>query len=169
MCTEGLALRHFDPLRPTLVNTDWSNHGIGAVLGQTNEEGQEYIVACISRSLNKHEANYSSYEGEMLAAVWAIKTFRPYLLGLKFEVVTDHSPLQWLMSNLELTGKHARWALALQEYDFTITHRPGVTHQNADVPSRYPQSSSLDLTGARMDVVPTPVALTTSLVSSSQT
>ena len=69
LCTEGLALCHFDPLRPILVNTDWSNHGIGAVLGQTNEEGQEYIVACISRSLNKHEANYSSYEGEMLAAV----------------------------------------------------------------------------------------------------
>ena len=113
MCTEGLALRHFDPLRPSLVNKDWSNHGIGAVLGQTNEEGQDYIVACVSRSLIKHEANYSSYEGEMLAAVWAIKTFRPYLLGLKFEVVTDHSPLQWLMSNLELTGKHARWALSL--------------------------------------------------------
>ena len=109
-------------------------------------------MACISRSLNKHEANYSSYEGKMLAAVWAIKTFRPYLLGIKFEVITDHSPLQWLMSNLELTGKHARWALALQEYDFTIKHRAGVTHQNADVPSRYPQSSTIDLPGARLDV-----------------
>jgi hypothetical protein len=105
----------------------------------------------------------------MPAAVWAIKTFRPYLLGLKFEVVSDHSPLQWLMSNLELIGKHARWALSLQEYDFTIKHRPGVTHQNADVPSRYPQSSSHDLTGARMDVVSTPVAPTTSMVSSSLT
>ena len=69
LCTEGLALQHFDPLRPTVVNTDWSNHGIGAVLGQLNDEGHEYIVACISRILNKLEANYSSYEGEMLAAV----------------------------------------------------------------------------------------------------
>jgi hypothetical protein len=67
----------------------------------------------------------------MLAAVLTIKTYRPYLLGIKFEVVTDHSPLQWLISNLELTGKHARWALALQEYDFTIRHRAGVTHQNS--------------------------------------
>jgi hypothetical protein len=116
-----------------------------------NDEGHEYIVACISRSLNKHEANYSSYEGEMLAAVWAIKTFRPYLLGVKFDVITYHSPLQWLMSNLELTGKHARWALALQKYDFTIKHRAGVTHQNADVPSRYPQASTIDRTGARLD------------------
>ena len=55
------------------------------------------------------------------------------------------------MSNLEFTGKHARWALALQEYNFTIKHRAGVTHQNADVPSRYPQASTIDLTGARLD------------------
>jgi hypothetical protein len=55
---------------------------------------------------------------------------------------------------LELTGKHARWALALQEYDFTIKHRAGFTHQNADVPSRYPQASDLDLTGARLDIKP---------------
>ena len=169
LCTEGLALRHFNHLRLTVVNTDWSNHGIGAVLGQLNEDGQEYIVACISRSLNKHEANYSSYEGEMLAAVWAIKTFRPYLLGVKFDVITDHSPLQWLMSNLELTGKHARWALALQEYDFTIKHRAGVTHQNADVPSRYPQASNIDLTGARLDISHPRMAIVTVATHSQQT
>jgi hypothetical protein len=72
------------------------------------------------------------------------------------------------MSYLELTGKHARWALPLHEYDFTIKHPPGVTHQNADVPSRYPQASRLDLTGARIDIVPTPVALTTVRASSPQ-
>ena len=74
-----------------MVNNDWSNHGIGAVLGQLKDEVHEYIVACISRSLNKHEANYSSYKGEMLAAVWAINTCRPYLLGVKFDVITDHN------------------------------------------------------------------------------
>jgi hypothetical protein len=51
LCTRGLALKHFNPLRPTMVNADLSNHSIRAVLGQLNEEGQEYIVACISRSL----------------------------------------------------------------------------------------------------------------------
>ena len=120
-------------------------------MGQIDDQGREVIVACISRSLNKHEANYSSFEGEMLAAVWAVKTFRPYVLGLNFKVVTDHSPLQWLMNKPDLTGKHARWALSLQKFTFVITHRPGVTHQNADVPSRYPQSSKIDNTGARLD------------------
>ena len=109
------------------------------------------MVACISRSLNSGEKNYSSYEGEMLGAVWAIKTFRHYLHGTTFTVVTDHRPLVWLMGSKDLVGKHARWALSIQEYDFTVTHRPGVTHANVDVPSRFPQSSSTDATGARMD------------------
>jgi hypothetical protein len=87
----------------------------------------------------------------MSAAVWAVKTFRPYVLGLNFSMVTDHSPLQWLMNKPDLTGKHARWALSLQEFTFIITHRPGVTHQNADVPSRFPQPSKVDNTGARLD------------------
>ncbi len=151
LCVEGVALQHFNKDRKTIIHTDWSSYGLGAVLGQVDELGREVIVACISRSLNKHEANYSSFEGEMLAAVWAVKTFRPYVLGLNFSVVTDHSPLQWLMNKPDLTGKHARWALSLQEFTFVITHRPGVTHQNADVPSRYPQDSKVDITGARLD------------------
>jgi hypothetical protein len=87
----------------------------------------------------------------MLAAVWAVKTFRPHVLGLIFNVVIDHSPLQWLMNKPDLTGKHARWALSLQEFTFIITHRAGITHQNADVPSRYQQPSKVDNTGARLD------------------
>ena len=55
------------------------------------------------------------------------------------------------MNKPDLTGKHARWALSLQDFTFVITHRPGITHQNADVPSRYPQDSKVDITGARLD------------------
>jgi hypothetical protein len=94
LCIEGSAMQHIDHTRKTVVHTDWSSYGLGAVLGQIDDQGREFIVACISRSLNKHEANYSSFEGEMLAAVWAVKTFRPYVMGLNFKVITDHSPLQ---------------------------------------------------------------------------
>jgi hypothetical protein len=87
----------------------------------------------------------------MLAAVWAVKTFRPHVLGLNFSVVTEHSPLQWSMNKPDLTGKHARWALSLQEFTFIITHKAGIKHQNADVPSRYPQPSKMDNTRARLD------------------
>jgi hypothetical protein len=151
LCQEGLALKRCDPGKPLLLYTDWSCNGIGAVLAQIDDNQDEYMVACISRSLNKHEKNYSSYEGEMLACVWAIKTLRSFLYGVKFTVVTDHQPLTWLMSTQELSGKHARWALSLMDYDFVIQHRPGQLHQNADVPSRFPRANSNDGTGARLD------------------
>jgi transposase InsO family protein len=154
LCTEGLALMRFDPERPTTLHTDFSNVGIGGVLSQTHTDGHDYMVACVSRSLNKHESNYSSYQGEMLAACWCIKTLRCYLHGVFFKLVTDHQPLQWLMTSSSLTGHHARWALSLQEYRFDVIHRPGAAHQNADVPSRFPQASASDYTGARLDPDP---------------
>ncbi|GIL68744.1 hypothetical protein Vafri_21970, partial [Volvox africanus] len=96
---EGIILRRIDYNRPLIVHTDFSNKGIGAVLGQVDDDGNEYMCACISRSLNKHEANYSSYKGEMLAAVWAVKMFRHHLIGgPPFKLVTDHQPLTYLMS-----------------------------------------------------------------------
>jgi hypothetical protein len=151
LCEEGRALKRYDPTRPLTLYTDWSHHGIGAVLTQNDDSKQEYIVACISRSLNVHERSYSAWHGELLCVVWAIKTLRPYLHGVSFVVVTDHRPLLWLMSTTDLTGKHARWVLSLSEYDFEIKHRAGKLHQNADIPSRFPQADSNDCTGARLD------------------
>jgi site-specific DNA-cytosine methylase len=151
LCQEGNALRRFDESLPCKLYTDWSHKGVGAVLSQVDSDGNERMVACISRSLNKHERNYSSFEGELLACVWAIKSFRPYLHGLPFTVITDHQPLLWLMASTDLTGKHARWALSLQDYEFKVEHRPGLKHQNADVPSRFPRDDNTDNTGARLD------------------
>ncbi|PNW77124.1 hypothetical protein CHLRE_10g423050v5 [Chlamydomonas reinhardtii] len=65
---EGLVLRPIDYSRQLILHTDFSNRGIAAVLGQLDDDGNEYMCACISRSLNKHEVNYSSYKGEMLAS-----------------------------------------------------------------------------------------------------
>jgi RNase H-like domain found in reverse transcriptase/Reverse transcriptase (RNA-dependent DNA polymerase)/Integrase core domain/Integrase zinc binding domain/PHD-finger/C-5 cytosine-specific DNA methylase len=151
MTTPGLVLRAPDPNRPYILHTDWSNYGIGAVLGQLDDEGREYLIACNSRSLNKHEANYPSYKGELLALTWAVFCFRRYIHGTKFKLVTDHQPLTWLMRARDLNGQYSRWQMMLQEYDFDVVHRPGVKHTNADVLSRFPRESSDDETGARLD------------------
>ena len=151
MTEPGRILRPIDSERELIVHTDWSIHGIGAVLGQKDEEGREYLCACISRSLNKHERNYPSYKGELLALAWAIRMFRQHLLGTKFKVVTDHQPLLWLMRARDLNGQYARWQLLLQEYDFEVEHRAGVKHQNADTLSRFPCLSPEDFSGARFD------------------
>ena len=151
LTTEGLALKRVDSSKPLLLYTDWSQRGVGAVLAQTNDEGVEHICACISRSLNKHEANYCSFKGELLAVVWACLTLRHHLHGVPVTVITDHEPLKWLVSKKDLHGQYGRWAMILADYDLTIVHRAGASHVNADALSRMPRDSSTDTSGARMD------------------
>jgi hypothetical protein len=151
----GLALRHPDPDLPFHLYVDWSTKGIAAVLNQRDRDGHEYMVACLSRSLNEHEQRYEAWKGEMLASVWAIKSLRPYLHGRHFHLHTDHRPLLWLLTAKEPTGQQARWVLSLQEYTFSIVHKEGKSNI-ADLPSRFPLPTTADGTGARLDATGEP-------------
>eukprot|EP00731_Ephydatia_muelleri_P003023 Em0001g3023a len=123
--------------QPFMVDTDASGEGLGAVLSQY-VSGVERVIAFASRSLSKAERKYCATRREMLALVWAIKHFRPYLYGRRFTVRTDHASLQWLQSFHEPEGQVARWLECLSEYDFEVVHRPGTKHTNADALSRMP-------------------------------
>jgi hypothetical protein len=131
------------------LHTDWSTLGIGAVLTQMDDDGKEFMIAYASRSNKNAEAQYSLYEGECLAAIWAIAHFQCYLYDNEFLLVTDHQPLKWLMESDKLIGKLARWALMLMEYDFKIVHRAGLVNMDADGLSHNPVPSQADATGAR--------------------
>ena len=123
--------------QPFIVDTDASGEGLGAVLSQYISGG-ERVIAFASRSLSKAERKYCATRREMLALVWAIKHFRPYLYGRRFTVRTDHASLRWLQSFHEPEGQIARWLECLSEYDFEVVHRPGTKHTNADALSRMP-------------------------------
>jgi hypothetical protein len=73
-----------------IFHTNWSAFGIGAIFGQFNEEGKEYVIAYASWSNNKVESNYFSYKWECLAVVWVVIHFRPYIYGTNFTLYTDH-------------------------------------------------------------------------------
>ena len=93
-------------------------------------------MAYASRILHKAELNYSTTEREALALAWAVNYFRPYLYGRRFTLITDHCPLSWLKTLPETRGRLARWILVLSEYDWSIRHRAGKQHGNADGLSR---------------------------------
>lgn len=59
-------LRRSDNSKSFQVHIDWSSLGLGAVLTQNDDSGQKHIVAYASQNNNTVEANYSSYEGEVL-------------------------------------------------------------------------------------------------------
>jgi hypothetical protein len=88
--SEFLIMRRPNFSKVFILHTNWNVLGIGAIFGQLDEEGKEYVIAYASRSNNKAESNYSSYEGECLTIVWAVIHFRPYLYGTKFTLYTDH-------------------------------------------------------------------------------
>ena len=121
-----------DPEKDYIVQTDASDVGIGGVLAQL-WEGQERPVAYFSRRLKPAERNYTVSEKECLAVVEAVKSFAVYLLGAHFRLVTDHAALKKTMG---AGARIARWALALQAYNFTVEHKPGAQHTNADALSR---------------------------------
>ena len=126
---------------PFLLFVDASSTGIGFTLGQV-QNGKEAVIAYNGRGLNQAEKNYSTTEREARALVEGIKKFQPYLHRRRFTVVTDHSSLRWLMNVKDASGRLARWALLLQQYDFEIVHRPGKVHGNADSLSRRPYVTS---------------------------
>jgi hypothetical protein len=117
------------------IYCDASGLAVGGVLCQT-EYGAEYVIAYASKILKGAEIHYSTSEKEMLAVLYSIKTFRCYIFGTEFLIITDHAALQYLLNIKDLNGRLARWSMYLQSYFFKIIHRAGKKHANADALSR---------------------------------
>ena len=134
-------LAFLDVSKPFLLDTDASDGGIGGgggggVLSQLQADGSEWVVGYGSRTLSKSERNYCVTRRELLVMVNFVKHFRPYLLGRKFTLRTDHGALKWLQSFESSEGQMARWLE--RDFDFVVVHRKGKKHLNADALSRLP-------------------------------
>ena len=104
-------------------------------------DGINKVVMFASRATTKPEKKYAAYEHECLAAVWAIELFRHYVQNKPFTLATDCASIKWLQ-NRQNGSRVLRWALRLQEFDFTVVHRPGKLNQPCDSLSRDSLKSS---------------------------
>ena len=94
------------------------------------------MVAYASRALTKSERRHCVTCRELLAVMFVLQQFWPYLLGRLFILCSDHGSLIWLCNFREPEGQLARWLEKLEEYNFTVHHRSGQKH--ADALSRLP-------------------------------
>ena len=122
-----------------VLDTDASNFGLGGVLSQI-QNGQERVIAYCSRALRPSQHRYCTTKREMLATVSMCIQFRSYLCGARFIIRTDHKSLVWLHRFKDTEGMMARWLHTLHQFQFTIVHRAGRDHSNADGLSRVPTS-----------------------------
>lgn len=122
--------------------------GIHGPNGKRSNKSKEYPVVFISRSLKKNEKQYWPTELELAGLVWALSKLEHLVEGHSLKIYTDHVALTWLFNVTTTKTKFNQrlllWALALQKWrpSTTIVHRPGRSHVNADVLSRYPVAST---------------------------
>lgn len=122
----------FDDKNTFILQTDASGFAIGSVLCNADKRP----VAYASRSLNKAERRYPTIEKELLAIVWSIKYFRPYLYGRKFIIETDHRPLVYLYNMTDPSSRLLKFRLLLEEYDYKVVYVKGCNNVAADALSR---------------------------------
>jgi hypothetical protein len=155
--TTAPVLRLVDPNRAFTLTTDASDVGLGAVLQQEYQDGL-HPVAFLSRKLLPAEVNYATHDKELLAIVYALKTWRPYLHGAKFRIQTDHHPLIYLQTQPELSRRQRRWIEVLNEFDFNVEYLKGKWNLVADALSRRADLYQPDLyTGEDEDELSVPV------------
>ncbi|GJX38900.1 putative reverse transcriptase domain-containing protein [Tanacetum coccineum] len=105
--------------------------GLGVVLMQN-----EKVIAYASQQLKIHEKNYTTYNLELGAIVFALKTWRHYLYGTKCTIFTDHKSLQHILDQKELNMRQRRWLELLSDYDCEIRYHPRKANVVADALSR---------------------------------
>jgi hypothetical protein len=83
------------------------------------------------------ERNYSAIEREASAIVYGIKKYHHYLQDNKFEIISDHRPLQRLETHKDeyviKKSRLGRWAIELSAVKYKISFKPGKEHANASL------------------------------------
>ena len=95
-----------------------------------------HVISYESRKLKEHEKNYATHVLELAAIIHALKMWRHYLMGKKFELRTNHDGLKYLFKHPNLNARQRRWVDLLCEYEFDIKHIKGNENKVADVLSR---------------------------------
>ena len=96
-----------DPTKKVFLTMDASDRRTSAILSF----GETWETACPmaydSYQLNPAEKNYPVHEKELLAIVKAMKKWRSSLLGIPFEIYTDHRTLEYFQLQKDMSRRQS--------------------------------------------------------------
>jgi hypothetical protein len=131
LLTNTPILKVADPNEYFVVCIDACKEGIGGVLTHNG-----YVICYDSRKLKEHEINYATHDLELETIVHALKMWRHYLMGIKFELNIYHSGMKHLFEKPTLNSRQTRWLELLSEYEFDIKHINGKENKVVDALSK---------------------------------
>jgi hypothetical protein len=131
LLTSAYVLKIADRNESFLVCIDVCKEGLGGVLTQNG-----HVIRYESRNLKEHERNYATHDLELATIVHALRMWRHYLMGKKFELRTLHIGLKYLFEQPILNARQTRWIEFLSENDFDIKHIKGKENKFFDALSR---------------------------------
>ena len=103
---------------------------------QWADDGSEKPIAFAWMKLSTTQSRWSTIEREAFAVIWALKTFKTWIILTRNVIFSDHNPLSFLTEAAPNGAKLTRWALALQELNVDFRYRSGRRHAAADFLSR---------------------------------
>ena len=119
---------------------------LGGVLSQVDEDNSDRPITFFSRVLSDAEKKYPILEKEALALIYGLRTNKSIVGSFPVEVVSDNSPLVYLMKSKTDNNRVARWQAAVLDFDIiNFKHLPGALNTVADTLSRKPSSIIDDL------------------------
>ncbi|CAF3745571.1 unnamed protein product [Rotaria socialis] len=129
---------------PLHLFCDSSQFCIGSYIGQyqevINEKGEKIkemrVIGNYSCPLDKAERFYNTREKELCSIRHSLRHFRPYIIGKKIFIWTDHRSLCYMHSMKLINARLYRTAQEMECYDYTICYIPGRENNYADLLSR---------------------------------
>ena len=122
LVSQAPVLQCCDVTKPVVIQCDSSSKRYGAVLLQGSKP-----VCYASLALTDAETRYAPIEAEMIAAVFACRTFHQYIYHRSSIVETDHKPLQAISKKTlsQVPLRLQRMILNLRGYDVEVRYIPG--------------------------------------------